>query len=258
MNNETITPQTETKFLEASITKASDGSFIAVASTNSVDRHGEIVDNNGWDLKAYKKNPVILWGHDHNEPAIGISKKTWVEGTGKQAKLMITPLLHDVTETARAVKALVEMGVTKTLSVGFKPMESPDGITFTKNELLEVSIVNVPANSDAMMLAYKGLKEAGFKDKTIKAVGVELDNQAVIDKKAEMSKDIEELKSMVKAQPVNPEATKQRLSMLKVIARASDKILEADNKAVAVDKTELVKTIKKVTEIMTVTEKNKL
>ena len=55
--------------IEAEITKAADGSFIAVASTNSVDRHGEIVDNNGWDLKSFKKNPVILWGHDHDERA---------------------------------------------------------------------------------------------------------------------------------------------------------------------------------------------
>ena len=43
-------------------------------------------------------------GHDHTEPAIGVSKKTWVEGTGKKAKLMIQPLLHDVTGKARAIK----------------------------------------------------------------------------------------------------------------------------------------------------------
>ncbi len=101
--------ENEITHLQAEITKADDGSFIAVASTNSVDRHGEIVDNNGWDLKAFKKNPVILWGHDHNEPAIGVSKRTWVEGSGKKARLMITPVLHDVTERARAVKALIEM-----------------------------------------------------------------------------------------------------------------------------------------------------
>lgn len=140
------------QYIEATITKADDGSFIAVASTNSVDRHGEVVDNNGWDLKAFKKNPVILWAHDHSEPAIGVSKKTWVEGAGKKAKLMIQPILHDVTEKARAVKQLVEMGVINSLSVGFKPIESKDGITFDKNELLEVSMVNVPANADAILL----------------------------------------------------------------------------------------------------------
>jgi HK97 family phage prohead protease len=162
----------ETKYIEAEITKASDGSFVAVASTNAVDRHGEIVDNNGWELKAFKKNPVILWAHDHDEPAIGVSKKTWVEGSGKSAKLMIQPLIHDVTEKARAVKALIDMGVIKTLSVGFKPLESPDGVTFTKNELLEVSMVNVPANGEAMVMAYKGLKDKGFEDEVLEDIGV--------------------------------------------------------------------------------------
>lgn len=249
----------ETQYAEATITKADDGSFIAVASTNSVDRHGEIVDNNGWDLKAFKKNPVILWGHDHNEPAIGVSKKTWVEGTGKKAKLMIQPLLHDVTEKARAIKQLIDMGVIKTLSVGFKPLESPDGVTFTKNELLEVSMVNVPANADAMMMAYKGLKEAGFEEDVIKDVGIETE---LIDKIVDMEKDIEELKSVVKAQEsVNPSSqtkTRERLSMNKVIARAADKILEADKKGVDINKNDLVKVIKRANEILTVAEKDKL
>ena len=250
-----------TKYLEATITKASDGSFIAIASTNSVDRHGEVVDNNGWELKSFKKNPVILWAHDHSEPAIGVSKKTWVEGAGKKAKLMIQPMLHDVTDKARAIKKLVEMGVINSLSVGFKPLESPDGVTFTKNELLEVSMVNVPANADAMMMAYKGLKEAGFEEDVIKDVGIPTE---VIDMISKMQNDIEELKTVVKAQqsvnPVNQTKiiTRERLSMNKVIARASDKILEADKKGVQVDSKQLVKIIKRANEILTVAEKDKL
>ena len=249
----------DAQYIEASITKADDGSFIAIASTNSIDRHGEVVDNNGWELKAFKKNPVILWAHDHTEPALGISKKTWVEGVGKKAKLMIQPLLHDVTEKARAINALVEMGVIRTLSVGFKPLESPDGVTFTKNELLEVSIVNVPANSDAMMLAYKGLKEKNISDEVIKNIGIPVE---VIDKLSEMDNRIEELTAMVKAlRPVNPSEqtkTRERLSMNKVIAKAADKILEADKKNVQINSKDLVKVIKKANEILTVREKSKL
>lgn len=251
---------TQLNFIEAQITKAADGSFIAVASTNSVDRHGEVVDNNGWEMKAYKKNPVILWAHDHSEPAIGVSKKTWIEGTGKKAKLMIQPLLHDVTEKARAIKQLVEMGIINSLSVGFKPLESSDGVTFTKNELLEVSMVNVPANADAMMLAYKSLKQAQIEDETIEELGIPV---AVIDKMTSMEKDIEELKSMVKVpQAINPKdetkIIRQRLSMNKVIARAADKYLEADKKHLPIDKKALIKVIKKANEIITVGEKDRL
>lgn len=254
----------EVKYFEADIEKKDDGSFVAVASTNSTDRHGEVVDNNGWDLKAFKKNPVILWAHDHTEPAIGTSKKTWVEGTGKKAKLMLQPVLHDVTEKAKAIKELVDRGIINSLSVGFRPLESPDGVTFTKNELLEVSMVNVPANADAMMMAYKGLKEAGFKDKTIKEVGIPVEVMTkLLDKVDSMEKDIEELQSVVKAQQsVNPpnktQIHRQRLSMNKVIARAADKILEADKRNVPVDQKSLIKVIKKANEILTVAEKEHL
>jgi len=254
--NSDIQDNDDVKYLEAVIEKASDGSFTAIASTNAVDRHGEVVDNNGWDLKAYKKNPVILWGHDHNEPAIGVSQKTWVDGVGKKAKLMIQPMLHDVTEKARAVKQLVDMGVIKTLSVGFKLLESPDGITFTKNELLEVSMVNVPANAEAMTLAYKSLKQNGFKDKTIKELGIETE---LIDKITSLEQDVEELKSLVKVQShQSKKRTEERLSMQKVIAKAADKLLEADKKRVSVDRRKLVKVIKRATEIMTVAEKDSL
>jgi HK97 family phage prohead protease len=242
-------------FLE--LQKAQDGSLVAVASTNTTDRHGEVVDNNGWDLKAYKKNPLILWAHDHNEPAIGLSAKTWVEGAGKKAQLMIKPVLHDVTDKAKAIKTLVEMGIIKSLSVGFRPLESPDGITFTKNELLEVSVVNVPANADAMMMAYTSLKDAGFKDKTIKEVGIPAE---VIDKLITIEKDINDLKQVVKAQvPVDPlHIRRQKLSLLKVVAKATDKLLEAEKKNVSVNRPELLKVVKRATEIMTVAEKEHL
>jgi len=109
-----------------------------------------------------------------------------------------------------------------------------------------------------MMMAYKGLKDAGFKDKTIKEVGIDT---VVIDEIVSIKKDIEELRSEVKALPVNPvEKTevKQRLSMLKVIARASDKLLEAEKKDVSVDRRDMIKVIKRATEIMTVAEKDHL
>ena len=246
----------ETSYVEAVIEKADDGSFTAVASTNSVDRHGEIVDNNGWDLKNFKKNPVILWAHDHTEPAIGTAKKVWVDGEGKKAKLMIQPVLHDVTEKARAVKALVDKGIIKTLSVGFRPLDSPDGVTFSKNELLEVSMVNVPANADAMMMAYKSLKTEGIKDTTIKSIGIDT---ALVDKLVDMEQRINELESTVKVAPTDPAKRKieKKLSMAKIIARATDKYLEASkDKPVDAKKTILV--IKRATELLIVAEKDKL
>jgi len=41
-----------------------------VISNEEVDRDGDIVSLKGWDLSHFKKNPVVLFGHDHNSPPI--------------------------------------------------------------------------------------------------------------------------------------------------------------------------------------------
>ncbi len=43
-----------------------------VASDETPDRVGDIIKVSGWNLTNYKKNPVVLWGHDQaNTPPIG-------------------------------------------------------------------------------------------------------------------------------------------------------------------------------------------
>lgn len=229
-----------------------EGKIYGIASSAVEDRQGEIVSVDGWDLKNFKKAPRLLWAHDHHEPAIGKVTKTYYEGEGKNKKLMFEAVFQDVTEKARAVAQLVKEGFINTFSVGFKPLEM-EGNVITKSELLEISVVNVPANPEAMMLAYKSLKGEGFKDEVIKEVGIEasekdaeiasLKEQVVAAELiAKEAKDMAE--SAVKGlKLLNPQRSKQvtneRLSMLKVIARASDKLLEqgnSDTKQVAMHK----------------------
>jgi HK97 family phage prohead protease len=162
-------------FTKAEIERTEKG-MLAVASTAVEDRHGEVVSVTGWDLKNFKKNPILLWGHDHYEPAIGMAKNIRIEGTGKKAKLLFEPMFHDITDKAKALKRLVEEGFINSFSVGFRPLEI-DGNTYTSQELLEISLVNVPANPDARMLAYKSLKGAGFGDSVIKEVGAWVESE---------------------------------------------------------------------------------
>jgi HK97 family phage prohead protease len=152
---------------------ANGQTFTAVASTSTVDRHGEVVSPEGWDLENFKKNPVLLWSHDHTIPAIGKATKIWVEGIGSAAKLMFSGVFQTVTEEGKAAAQLVAEGILNSFSVGFIPSEMV-GNTYTEQELLEISLVNVPANPDAMMLAYKNLKESGFSEKTAKYVTQQL------------------------------------------------------------------------------------
>ena len=51
-----------------SVNDATDtGTFEMVISTDNIDRHGEIVDQKGIDFTNYMTNPVVLWGHNHNQ-----------------------------------------------------------------------------------------------------------------------------------------------------------------------------------------------
>ena len=229
--------------------KREDADFMAVASTPTEDRHVEIVSVEGWSIDNFKKNPVLLWGHDHTQPAVGVATKIWVEGKGKRAKLMIEGKLNEATELARAVKQLVKDGVIRTMSVGFRALEM-DGNTFTNQELLEVSFVNVPANSQAMITAYKSLADNGFSEDIIKSVGVanELAQEVI-----ELRSELKELrtKTLVKegytSAPIGRSVVETRQKHLKAIARASDELIVG--KSMPVDKREkTIKFIKRATE----------
>ncbi len=127
-------------------------SFLAVASDESIDRQGEAIAQDGWDLENYKKNPVVLWGHDYSQPPIG---KTLEIGT-MNGKLMFRPSFASAEEYSFAdtIWKLYRNGFMKAFSVGFIPKEM-EGDTFTSQELLEISAVTVPANANALALAYK-------------------------------------------------------------------------------------------------------
>lgn len=229
---------------------------LAIASTGIEDRHGEVIDQSGWDLKAYKKNPVLQWAHDHSEPAIGIAKNIKVEGEGKKARLVFEPIFHEMTDKARALKGMVEEGILKTFSVGFRPLDV-DGNTYTRQELLEISLVNVPANADAQMLAYKTLKAKGFEDEVIKQVGI---NTQLIDKLIIMEKDIKDLQSAVKTQlPVEPlgKVLRNRQSMTKIIIRATDLMLAKSHKTNTQNQ-QLIKIIKRAGEKLSTSQKEQI
>ena len=42
-----------------------------VASTANPDRYGDVVDQKGWDLRAYNRNPVVLFNHNPSQMPIG-------------------------------------------------------------------------------------------------------------------------------------------------------------------------------------------
>lgn len=253
----------DTQYTEAKVIEKKANRFTAVASTYKTDRHGENVSQDGWDIANFKKQPRILWAHDHSIPAIGRSAKTWIEGKGKSAKLMFEGEFQEITELGRAAKRLFEDGFIDTFSVGFLPKEM-EGDTYLKQELLEISLVNVPANADAQAKAYATLKNEGFSKKTITDLGIPA---LVLDKLEALGKDVNEIRqelSAVKEQsPSAPQVrsvnTRNKLSRLKLIARTSDKLL-SNEKEVLTNKQRIdsVKIIKSATQILIAKEKENL
>ena len=131
----------------------------AVFSTEDEDRHGDIVRQN-WDLKLFKKNPVILNSHNYwsATDVIGKAEKIGVKNGQLEGKIKFAVEENPV---AKIIFDLYKNGFLSAFSVGFIPKEFSDKGEILKSELLEISAVSVPAN------AYALAKSAGINIKPL-------------------------------------------------------------------------------------------
>lgn len=126
------------------VQKAENGEISVVVTTEGVDRSGESIPLDSWDLSNFQKSPRMFVDHDYSVRSItGIWKNPRIEG----GALKMTPVFHEITDLAKATKSMVEQGFLDTTSVGFMRTKDKKGVV--KNELLEVSWVGVPCNPDA-------------------------------------------------------------------------------------------------------------
>lgn len=143
------------------------GKMSFVASTDRADRYGDIIDQRGWDLDAYRANPVILLNHDHQSLPIGRGDVRLTE-----AGLVIDVEFDMADPRAAEIAGKAERGFMNAVSVGFAPLKATPraqlptehyafsksgGQFFEQAELLEVSIVTIPANADAVAIAAKNM-----------------------------------------------------------------------------------------------------
>tara|TARA_A100001201_G_scaffold51969_1_gene51480 strand:- start:170 stop:928 length:759 start_codon:yes stop_codon:yes gene_type:complete len=145
-----------------------NGTYSFVASTENSDRYGDVINQKGWSLEAYNRNPVVLLNHNSNSLPIGKGKVEIKDG-----QLMIDVEFDQEDELARKVESKVKNGYINAVSVGFNPIESKRrselpkehkafgkrGMYFEKSELLEVSIVTIPANSDATAKQFNAIEK---------------------------------------------------------------------------------------------------
>jgi len=134
-------------------------------STAAVDREADSIAVAGWDLGNYRKNPVVLWGHESWSLPIGRGFDVAVEDGALKASVEFVPAdLPEGGSLAESVYRLARSGFIAATSVGFRPIKwtftadkdrgADDwfpGIDFEEQELVELSIVTVPANPEALI-----------------------------------------------------------------------------------------------------------
>jgi uncharacterized protein len=158
-----------------------DGTIDFIASTGSIDRMGDVVEQSTWKLGGFRSNPVIL--ADHRVPVVGRAQrigKTKTEAGAFELRMNVKFDEAEVNPVGRLLAHQHRNGFRRAVSVGFLPGEaksrtelSPDdplwvdptktsrwmaGYVFRHNELLEVSSVGVPANRDALQLSVHALQ----------------------------------------------------------------------------------------------------
>jgi HK97 family phage prohead protease len=134
-----------------------------IVSTGDVDRENDTINPEGWDLKDYKKNPVVLWVHDHWSPPIGKALNIYLDGDALVSMCEFTP--EDLNPFGYQIYRLYAGGFMHACSAGFQPIEymydetRKYGVNYNKQSLLEYSGVPVPANPNALAIA----RSKGFK-----------------------------------------------------------------------------------------------
>lgn len=132
-----------------------------IASDETVDRYNTVIKAAGWELGNFTRNPVILFGHEGRALPIG-KGRAWVQGS--QLRLDVEFLPADLNPLAEQALRILDQGLMG-VSVGFNPIDATYNedretgtiedlffppLDFTRTELLEVSVVTIPANPSAL------------------------------------------------------------------------------------------------------------
>lgn len=152
-----------------------DGGRILI-TTPSVDRDKDRVLPEGVNTESYMRNPVVQWGHSYNEPWQTVGRTTRIEVTDKgiTADFELRPAANE-SDPQNIVRLLWEGGWIKAASIGFIPNASAPnkegGHDFTASELLEWSLVPIPANQTALAVPGK-LFSKSLVERAMRAGGV--------------------------------------------------------------------------------------
>lgn len=153
----TIADSFDERSISAETRKVTD----VIASDETVDSFGDIIEVAGWDLVRFKKNPAMTVDHDHRVSAlVGFwSQMKKGEKRGEKALLGDAQFLPPGDTAADMAFPKILGRALRAVSVAFRSMKHErmddedgnfSGFRFRKMELLAVDWVVVPANPNAL------------------------------------------------------------------------------------------------------------
>jgi len=157
--------------------RTSEGTgFEFILSDDTPDRMGDIIEVDGWDTKNFERNPIALFNHNKDAP---IGRWTNVRKQKKQLRATLELAHQGTSPRIDEIRSLIDQGILRAVSVGFLPKEFEDieedskskkgwfgPVRYLQQELLECSLVAVPANSNALRV----VKSLGISEETLKIV----------------------------------------------------------------------------------------
>lgn len=224
------------------------------ASTDSIDRTSDRILPTAWTrggLRNYELNPILLFNHDYNRP-IGKVIEVTTDSRGLKIKGIISKSAGDVYN-------LVKEGVLSTFSVGFLVKDadydkSLDGLIVKDAELLEVSVVSVPANQDATFSLAKSFDNQedylNFKKQFINGDANEASTEGTqkVSRKSKMDETTQDLinKAVADALAANQKAAEEKAAkeaadkaaneaMEKKLAEATAKVIASSEERIAAE-----------------------
>lgn len=136
----------------------------AVVSTENINEVGSRVITAGIDITQYQRNPVLLFMHQRFGDRMPIGRMENLRFDG--GRLLGTPVFDMNDEFAKRVADKWHNGFLRMVSPHFEVLETssaPELIlagqlrnTVTRSKLIEISIVDIGGNDDALQLSYKG------------------------------------------------------------------------------------------------------
>jgi HK97 family phage prohead protease len=140
--------------LEVRLAREDDRSIRVVASDDSLDSYGTILEQT-WNLERFRKSPVVFYDHNSWDFPIGYAED--VEVVDGRLEATIRFVDDKANPKAEQVWQLVRQKALRAVSVGFWPrnarLEMRDGeevVVLSDNELFEISVTPLPSNPNAV------------------------------------------------------------------------------------------------------------